>query len=220
MTAPAFTATGTKSGAANLPKTVFSAKIIKPLMAQAVKVFLSNQRQSSAQPKTRGQVVGTTKKIYRQKGTGRARHGAKTAPIFVGGGVSHGPSNQKNYKLKLPQTIKQKALKSALSVKRQDNQLAVIADLKTIKPKTKVLQKILTIILTKLKAKPNAKVTLVISQKTTSLTRASGNLKHLKVILANQLNTYQVLNGGTLIFTKPALKKLATLLKWSLQIFS
>src|SRR3989344_5782006 len=79
-----------------LPKDVFAVKVNSSLLTQAVKVYLTNQRQGNVKVKTRSEVIGSTKKIYRQKGTGKARHGAIKAPIFVGGGVAHGPK-QKNY---------------------------------------------------------------------------------------------------------------------------
>src|SRR3989344_8061779 len=94
LNAPMYDVKGAKNGVYVLPKEVFGAKINQPLMAQAVRVYLANQRQGNAHTKSRGEITLTTAKWYRQKGTGRARHGAKSAPIFVGGGVAHGPKNK------------------------------------------------------------------------------------------------------------------------------
>jgi large subunit ribosomal protein L4 len=98
---------GASMGNMTLPEAVFGAKPNKALIAQAVRVYLANQRQGNASTKTRGEVIGTTKKIYRQKGTGRARHGAAKAPIFVGGGIAHGP-HPHDFSMDFPKKMKQK----------------------------------------------------------------------------------------------------------------
>src|SRR3989338_10897476 len=91
-----------------LPKDIFSVSANPSLLAQAVRVYLVNQRQGNVKVKTRSEVIGSTRKIYRQKGTGKARHGAIKAPIFVGGGVAHGPK-QKDYNLKFNKKMRKKA---------------------------------------------------------------------------------------------------------------
>ncbi len=96
-----FLISGEKAGKVTLPSEIFAAKINNQLMAQAVRVFLANQRKARAKTKTRGKVEGSGKKIWAQKGTGRARHGDRYAPIFVGGGISHGPTGKENFKLKM-----------------------------------------------------------------------------------------------------------------------
>src|SRR3989338_11153263 len=99
LTAQVFQPEGGKSGTINLPEQLFAAKVNPQLMAQAVRVFLSNQRKAHAKSKTRGEIIRTTRKWYRQKGTGRARHGAQSAPLFVGGAKAHGPRGHQNYQL-------------------------------------------------------------------------------------------------------------------------
>ena len=106
---------GEKEGKVTLPKEIFETKINKPLLSQAVRVYLANQRDARARAKTRAQVKGSNRKIYRQKGTGGARHGDNKAPIFVGGGKAHPPKGI-NRRLSLPKKMKQLALKSALSI--------------------------------------------------------------------------------------------------------
>ena len=105
-----------------LPKDVFAATENKSLLAQAVRVYLVNQRQGNVKVKTRSEVIGSTRKIYRQKGTGKARHGAIKAPIFVGGGVAHGPK-QKEYNLKFNKKEKKLALYGALSSKLKEKKI-------------------------------------------------------------------------------------------------
>ena len=112
VSVPMYDNKGAKSGTFALPKEIFGAKVNDDLMAQAVRVYLANQRQGNAHTKSRGEINLTTGKWYRQKGTGRARHGAKSAPIFVGGGVAHGP-RKKDYTLSLSKNMKKAAVKSA-----------------------------------------------------------------------------------------------------------
>jgi len=197
-----YTLSGTKSGQMELPKEIFAAKINEPLMAQAVRVYLSNQRKAQAKVKSRGEIVLTTAKWFRQKGTGRARHGARSAPIFVGGGVAHGPTGEQNYQLKMPKKMKKQALFSALSSKFKVDEVMVIKDLAKIEPKTKKMETILEKL-----AKDN-KATIILSEKLENVSRAARNLKGVNLSQANQLNPYQVLNGGQLIFMKEAVEKL------------
>ena len=154
-----YTLSGTKSGQMELPKEIFAAKINEPLMAQAVRVYLSNQRKAQAKVKSRGEIAKTTAKWFRQKGTGRARHGARSAPIFVGGGVAHGPTGEQNYQLKMPKKMKKQALFSALTSKFKTNEVLVIKDLAKIEPKTKKMKTILEKL-----AKDN-KATIILSEK-------------------------------------------------------
>ena len=118
MKADLYTIDGKKAGKIEVPKAVFGAKVNEILLAQYRRVFLNNQRRAKPKSKTRGEVTGSGKKIWRQKGTGRARHGDRYANIFVGGGVAHGPTGKENYSLKLTRKMRQSALSSALSQKQ------------------------------------------------------------------------------------------------------
>ena len=201
-----YTLSGTKSGQMELPKEIFAVKINEPLMVQAVRVYLSNQRKAQAKVKSRGEIARTTAKWFRQKGTGRARHGARSAPIFVGGGVAHGPTGEQNYQLKLPKKMKKQALFSALSSKFKTNEVIVIKDLEKIEPKTKKMKTILE------KLAKDGKTTIILSKKLENVSQAARNLKGVNLSQANQLNPYEVLNGGKLIFMKEAVEKLKE--KW------
>ncbi len=197
--------TGKASGKVALPAEIFGVEVNQPLMAQAVRVYLANQRSGTARTKSRGEVTGSTRKIYRQKGTGRARHGGITAPIFVGGGVAHGPKVQ-DHSLSLPKKMRRLALFSALSYKLQNNAVKVIEGLEALEPKTKVFAKTLdTIVVDKKK-----KVLLVLPGKTETVERASRNIEGVTYVSANQLNTYDVLNTKTLIFAQNGLETLKT----------
>ncbi len=138
-----YTINGTKSGQIDLPKEIFAAKINEPLMTQAVRVYLSNQRQALARAQTRSEVNRTKAKWFRQKGTGRARHGARSAPIFVGGGKAHGPTGEQNYCLKMSKAMKKKALFSALTAKLKDKEIIIVKGMEKVEPKTKKMSEIL-----------------------------------------------------------------------------
>ena len=185
-----------------LPKSIFEAKVNLPLMAQAVKVFLANQRTAFSKAKTRSEVTGSTKKIWRQKGTGRARHGDNKAPIFVGGGKAHGPTGVKK-RLSLSKEMRQAALKSALSAKAGEGAIFVVDGLVKITPKTKQGVKLIDNL-----GVADKKATLYLSEKNDNITRAFGNLPNVSINLANKLNAYQALSSGRIIFTKEAIEVL------------
>lgn len=182
---------------------IFTAKINQPLMTQAVKVYLANQRQAPAKTKSRGEVVVSKRKIWRQKGTGRARHGSRNAPIFVGGAKAHGPTGKQNYSLKMSKKMKKKALFSALSQQFKDKNILVLTGLIKLQPQTKNFDQIFQ----KLTKKPK-KLVLLLSQPNDTIKRGTNNLPYLTTTLATNLNTYQILNAHKLIFTKDAIKAL------------
>lgn len=182
-----------------LPKEIFAAKINESLMAQAVRVYLANQRQGTASTKTRGEVAGSGRKIWRQKGTGRARHGDRYAPIFVGGGIAFGPK-MRDYSLKMPKKMRRAALFSSLTSKFEEKAIFVIADLNNLKPKTKEMVKI------RENLKLKSKTLLILPKKKENIILAGRNIPELSLISADLLNTYEVLNHRKLLFTKEAIE--------------
>ena len=201
ISAPAYSITGATLPAAVLSAKVFGVEVDPALLAQAVRVYLGNQRKSSAQTKTRGEVAGSTRKIYRQKGTGRARHGAIRAPIFVGGGIAHGPTGGQNYSAKLPPKMSRKALLGALFTKASGKQISVIADPQKASGKTNQTAWLVRL--------GRGQSTLVISTfQLDKFNRACRNLARTDVIYAQQLNTYQVLAHQRLFVAQPALDEL------------
>lgn len=184
-----------------LPENIFGAKVNKSLMAQAIRVYLANQRRGTAATKSRGEVQGSSKKIYRQKGTGNARHGSKRAPIFVHGGVALGP-NPKDYSLKFSKKMKKAALFSALTVRQQDGIVKVVDGFEKVSAKTKDMA-------TALKAlgvSPKMNNVLVItSEKVSNLDRSTGNIQGVYVRMAEHLNTHDVLGTKLLLFTKDSI---------------
>ncbi|KKQ35016.1 MAG: 50S ribosomal protein L4 [Microgenomates group bacterium GW2011_GWA2_37_6] len=204
LSAPVYDARGAKHGALSLPKEVFGAKINNALMAQAVRVYLANQRQGNAHTKSRGEITLTTAKWYRQKGTGRARHGAKSAPIFVGGGVAHGP-RKRDFSLSLPQKMRKAALYSALSLKASAGEIKVLSGLSKIEPKTKIMAGVIK----KITDEEKAKVLLITSafpKELGNVYRAGRNIGNMEILNAKLLNTYEVLKYKNLIFMKESIE--------------
>lgn len=187
-----------------LPKEIFGVKINKSLMAQAVRVYLINQRRGTASTKTRGEVRGSTRKIYQQKGTGRARHGSKRAPIFVHGGVALGP-HPKEYSLQFAKKMKKAALFSALTQRHQDGIVRVIDGITKVGEKTKDMVQALKAM--GVSPKMN-NVIIVTPEKLTNVDRASGNIQGVYIRMAEHLNTHDVLQTKLLLFTKPSIEKL------------
>lgn len=198
-----YNTSGEKIGKTVLPKEIFGVKPNKILIAQAVRVYLANQRQGGAKTKTRGETAGSGRKIYRQKGTGKARHGDIRAPIFIKGGKVHGPTGKENFKLKFSQKMRRLALFSALSSKLADKEIKILNSLEKLTPKTKAMVKIFK----NLKLIPGKeKINLIIPEKEDNLKKATRNLANLRVLMAKNLNTYEILDSKWLVILKPSLK--------------
>lgn len=200
---PVYGLTGKKKGTTTLPKEIFGAKVNPVLMAQAIRVYLVNQRQGTASTKTRGEVNKTTAKWYRQKGTGRARHGAKSAPIFVGGGIAFGP-RPRHFELKISKQMRRKALFSALSEKLANNQVFVV-DVDAASGKTKEIFNMFKTL--NLLGKVKSKMLFVRGEEGEAA-RAARNIDGLNIEPAQNLNAYEVLNSNSLVFAKDAIAKL------------
>jgi large subunit ribosomal protein L4 len=182
---------------------IFKIKVSDSLLAQAVYVYQSNSHQDTSKVKTRGEIVASKRKIYKQKGTGRARHGALSAPIFVGGGVAHGPTGTQPNRKKLNQKMKQKALVGALSLLQKEKALSLFTPPTTKIIKTKDMVKKIS----------NQPLTLVQHQAPAALLKAISNLETVRVIQADQLNAYHVLQSKKLLFTPKALEFIKDKLK-------
>lgn len=143
MQVPVVNIQGQQVSTVDLPDNIFGIEVNVGLMHQAYVRQMANARLATAHTKTRGEVALTTAKWYRQKGTGRARHGARSAPTFVGGGRAHGPRNERNYKQDMPKKMRRKALRCALSALLRDNQIVVVDDLTLAENKTRVAEQTL-----------------------------------------------------------------------------
>ena len=200
LSVPVYSLAGRASGTLTLPKEIFGQKVNKKLLAQAMRVYMTNQKSLFASTKTRGEVEGSTAKIYRQKGTGKARHGAIRAPIFVGGGITFGPKPRK-VRLNLPQKMKKAALFSALSAKMVDKNVIGLTGIEKASGKTKEIAGLIK----NLKLKT---ALIVTGEKAENMVRASRNIPGLTVLPVNQLNAYDILRHQSLVISKDALERL------------
>jgi len=179
---------------------IFGVEASPSLFAQAVRRFLSNQRKAHAQAKTRGEVTGSRIKVWRQKGTGRARHGDRQAPIFVGGGKAHGPTGQQNYHQQINRKMNRKAINAALSLKLKEKKVFLVEEMKFKKTKEafSFIQK----------AKQNlslkGEVLLIYAHKE-DLGRYFRNLAEVKTLKMDNLNVFPLLKAGSVFITQAAL---------------
>jgi len=196
-------------GTVDLPDAVFAARWNETLIQQVLVAQAANARRPWAHVKDRSEVSGGGKKPWRQKGTGRARHGSTRSPIWVGGGKAHGPRNDKDYSQKVNKKMKRVALFSALSRKAKDGEMKVFETLAVEAPKTKILASTLSAILNMQKGGKRYDVLLVANQDNKNLFRASSNLQKTKAIDATSLNVYDVLNHKNLFIDKNAVLTIA-----------
>jgi len=204
---------GEEIGTAQLPDEIFSVKINNDLLHQAIITFLANKRKPIAYAKDRSSVSGGGRKPWRQKGTGRARHGSIRSPIWKGGGVTHGPLKEKDYSKKMNKKARRKALFMALSSKVQDDQLMVVDSINLEKGKTKLMAEILNKLSEKLNNyKKNKKkqdsILVIQADSDKNLNKAIRNLSYADTIQADNLNVLEVLSKKYLIILKEAVDKL------------
>ncbi|MDR3581893.1 MAG: 50S ribosomal protein L4 [Candidatus Pacebacteria bacterium] len=189
-------------GSIDLPAGVFGTKWNPTIVKQVLDAQLANARDPWAHVMDRSEVRGGGKKPWRQKGTGRARHGSTRSPIWVGGGKSHGPRNDKDYSQKVNKKMKRVALFAALSRKVKDGEVKIFDTLVIEKPKTKELATALSNSITLRKGGKRYDVLLVSDTANKNLFRAASNLEKTKVLSADSLNIYDVLNYKNLFIDK------------------
>ncbi len=171
-----------------------------------VKQYLANQRQGTHKSKERAEIVGSTKKVKRQKGTGTARMGSLKSPILRGGGRVFGPE-PRDYRFKLNKKVKSLARKSALAYKAKENDLAIIEDFTLDQPKTKSYLEILNSL-----AVSDKKTLLVIPKPEKNVVLSGRNLPKSKIAIASNLNTYDVLNADKLILCEGSIEIIENIL--------
>ena len=197
-----------KIGEIALPKNIFEVKAPDSLIAQAIRVTLTNRRSSFAKTKTRSEVAGTRKKVWSQKGTGNARHGNRTAPIFIGGGIAMGPDGQQNYSLKISKNMKKKALYTLLSKFAASKKILVIDNFSKLDPKTKSGVKLITGLKSKDKVlSKSRKIGIITTNTLTPVKRAFGNIKDISLISLKSLNIYDLSKQNYLIFSQKAIRQ-------------
>lgn len=188
---------------ATLPKRIFGVKVAPALLAQAVRAYLGNRRAASAKTKSRGMVAGSTRKIFRQKGTGRARHGAIRAPIFVGGGISHGPDGEQNYKLDMPKRMGRLALSGVLVAKAAAKEVALLTGTEKADGRTRAARR-----LREKMGMAEDKTLVVWGEKEANVDRGWRNLDGVTLVHPNNLNVHTVLTHKKIVFTQTALGEL------------
>ncbi len=192
---------GQKVSQSILPKEVFGLEINSDLVHQVVVSQMSNRRQGNAHAKTRGEVRGGGRKPWRQKGTGRARHGSTRSPIWRGGGVTFGPRNERNYKKTVPTKMKRKALIMVLSGKVKNNLLVLIDEFKFASIKTREIATLLG----KLPCKTGS-VLIVLPQMDKTAILSARNLPKVETIQAKDLNALDLLTYKWLVMPKESVK--------------
>lgn len=174
---------------------------------ESINLFMANRRQGTHSTKNRSEVSGGGRKPWRQKGTGNARQGSIRAPHWVGGGVIFGPTSNRNYTKKMNKKERRLALKSALTYKAADKAIIVVDKFDAETSKTKDMMKVLEGL------KVTGKTLIVTTELTENLILSTRNLSNIKVVLANELNTYDVLYVDKMIITEDAVKYVEEVLK-------
>ncbi|KKS65516.1 MAG: 50S ribosomal protein L4 [Parcubacteria group bacterium GW2011_GWB1_42_6] len=196
---------GKETGKMNLSEAVFGLKANADLIKQAVKAQMSQARIPYAHTKTRGEVRGGGKKPWRQKGTGRARHGSTRSPIWVGGGVVFGPRKEKKFAQKINKQMKRKALFMVLSGKLRDSEMIILEDLKIKEAKTKKMALILKNLQSKFKDL-NKGLVIVLPGKNENVVRASKNLPKTETLRADSLNVVDLLSKKYILLPKESVE--------------
>jgi large subunit ribosomal protein L4 len=191
----------------NLPDQIFGIKPNDHAIYLDVKQYLANQRQGTHKSKERGEIVGSTKKLHKQKGTGGSRKGSIKNPLFKGGGRVFGP-RPRDYSFKLNKKVKALARKSALAYKASNTAIAVLEDFTLDAPKTKDYLKFLQSF-----SAVDQKTLLVLGDVNTNVYLSSRNLPKAKVTTVNQLNTYELLYADRLFISESSLPKIEELFK-------
>ena len=182
---------------------IFSAKINKQLVSNAIYKINSNYKGRKSKTKQKNEIVGSTAKIYSQKGTGNARHASRKAPIFVGGGVAHGPKGQSNYKKrKLNKSEKKLSVASLITEKNKMNNLLIFSDFVNKIEKTKKMNQILI--------KFDAKNSILILDKNSKINiyKATKNIPNVKITDVNHFSSLDLIKYKKVIFTETSIKEL------------
>ena len=200
---------GKETEEVELSEEIFGVKVEDDLVHQAFVAHISNSRQVLADTKNKGEVRGGGKKPWKQKGTGRARHGSSRSPIWRGGGVTFGPTTERNYSKKINKKMKMKALHMVLSSKVKDKELIILDDPKLSKVSTKLMSGTLK------KLPIDGKVLLSLGKKDDRIFKSVKNIPNTSMIASDSLNVADLLKNKFLIINKDGIKKIETVYKCS-----
>jgi large subunit ribosomal protein L4 len=205
MEAKLFNQTGDEVGAIELSAYIFGIEPNVPVMHQAMVRQQANARLGTHNTRGRGEVTGSTRKLYRQKGTGRARQGSVRAPHRKGGGAAHGPHPRK-YTQAMPRKMRRLAVRSALSAKHAADEIRFVDALSFEQPRTKEMLSCLSAL------DLDGKTLIVLDQKDENVQRSAGNLPGVKTLLAHYLNVIDLLNYDNVLMSRAAVEVVASYL--------
>ncbi|HET7560284.1 MAG TPA: 50S ribosomal protein L4 [Limnochordia bacterium] len=202
---PFYDKDGNQTGEVELNEKIFAAPANEPLLHQAVVMYLANRRVGTVATKNRSAVRGGGRKPWRQKGTGRARHGSIRSPLWKGGGVVFGPQ-PREHRQSMPKKARRQALRIALSSKVAAGELIVIEQFELAEPKTKVISALLD------KLASKRKPLIITRERETNLELSARNLPGSRTMLADDLNAYEVLAQGRVVLTRAGLERIQEML--------
>jgi len=214
MESKIYNQTGKEVGTIKIPEAIFGLKWNEALVHQVATSMAGNERTPTAHTKTRGEVAGTGKKPWRQKGTGRARHGSRRSPIWVGGGVTHGPRNDKDYSRKINKKMKTKALFTVISSKFKDGEVIFLDEITLRIPKSKEAKNIISALakvkeIGSISRRKNAAF-IALQTKDENVSKSFSNFGNLEIGQIKDLNVLDILKYRYLVITDPE-KSLTTL---------
>lgn len=193
---------GESKGTIDLPSGIFEGAVNKPVLYDAIRMYLANRRSGTAKTKERGEVNYSTRKPYRQKGTGRARAGRRSSPIWKGGGTVFGPHNR-DYRYAIPKKMKRIALQSALIDKGGSESVVIVEGLQMEEPKTKRFGEFLGGV-----GLGGKKILFVADTFDENVYKSTRNLPGVEFMLSRNINAYEVIKADVLLFTREALSAL------------
>ena len=198
---------GKESGEMELPENVFGVELNDDLVHQAVVAQMANARQILADTKDKGEVRGGGKKPWKQKGTGRARHGSSRSPIWKGGGVTFGPTSDRNFSKMINKKMKTKALFMVLSGKLRDNEIVVVDNIKLEKTSTSKMKSVLD------KLPLSGKVLISIDKKDDNIFNSIKNIPNISMIASDSLNVVDLLKNKVLLINKKGIERIGEVYK-------
>jgi len=193
---------GKENGEMELPERIFSVKLVDDLVHQAVVAQMANSRQVLADTKDKGEVRGGGRKPWKQKGTGRARHGSIRSPLWKGGGVTFGPTTERNFSKRINKKMRMKALFMVLSGKLRDKEIVVVDDLKLEKTSTKTMKNVFG------KLPIKGKILLSLDKNSKNILNSVKNIQEVSVISSDSLNVVDLLKNKVLVINKKGIKKI------------
>jgi len=208
MKTKVFNLEGKETGEIELPERIFNVPINEDLVHQVAVAQMANAREAIADTKDRGEVSGGGKKPWKQKGTGRARHGSSRSPIWKGGGVTFGPTSDRNFAKRINKKMKTKALFMILSEKLREEKILIVDNLALEKPSTKSMLKSLESL------KIKSKALLALDKNDQAVTKSFGNIPKVSMIASDSINVVDLLKNDWFITNKDGLKKIEETYKY------